>query len=123
MMKHSDKIYVAGHLGLVGSSIVRSLQKQGFNNIITRKHAELELTDKNAVDAFFAAEKPDYVFLAAAKVGGIWANNNYPADFIYQNLQIQNNIIHAAYENKVQRLLFLGSSCIYPRNCPQPIKE
>lgn len=122
-MDLNDKIYVAGHLGLVGSSIVRSLQKQGFNNIITRKHAELELTDKNAVDTFFAAEKPDYVFLAAAKVGGIWANDNYPADFIYQNLQIQNNIIYAAYENKVQRLLFLGSSCIYPRNCPQPIKE
>lgn len=123
MMKHSDKIYVAGHLGLVGASIVRTLQKQGFNNIVTRKHAELELTDKNAVDAFFAATKPDYVFLAAAKVGGIWANDNYPADFIYQNLQIQNNIIHAAYENKIKRLLFLGSSCIYPRNCPQPIKE
>lgn len=123
MMEHSDKIYVAGHSGLVGSSIVRALQKQGFNNIVTKKHAELELTDKSAVDAFFAATKPDYVFLAAAKVGGIWANDNYPADFIYQNLQIQNNIIHAAYENKIKRLLFLGSSCIYPRNCPQPIKE
>ncbi|MBS0286819.1 MAG: GDP-L-fucose synthase [Proteobacteria bacterium] len=122
-MKLTDKIYVAGHRGLVGSAIVRALQKQGYQNIIIRTHSELELMDKSAVDSFFKQIKPDYVFLAAAKVGGIWANDNYPADFIYQNLQIQNNVIHAAYENQVKRLLFLGSSCIYPRHCPQPIKE
>ncbi len=122
-MDIKSKIYVAGHNGLVGSALVRVLHAQGFSNIITKSHSQLELTDKTAVDAFFQENKPDYVFLAAAKVGGIWANDNYPADFIYQNLQIQNNIIHAAKENKVKRLLFLGSSCIYPRNCPQPIKE
>jgi GDP-L-fucose synthase len=123
MMNLNDKIYVAGHTGLVGSSIVRALQSRGYHHIICKTHAELELTDKKAVDAFFQETKPDFVFLAAAKVGGIWANDNYPADFIYQNLQIQNNIIHAAYESKIKRLLFLGSSCIYPRNCPQPIIE
>ncbi len=123
MMKDTDKIYVAGHKGLVGSALVRSLHKQGFKNIITRTHSQLELMDKSAVDAFFDETKPDYVFLAAAKVGGIWANDNYPADFIYQNLSIQNNIISASKDNNVKRLLFLGSSCIYPRNCPQPIKE
>ncbi len=122
-MDNKSKIYVAGHNGLVGSALVRTLHAQGFSNIITKSHSQLELTDKTAVDAFFQENKPDYVFLAAAKVGGIWANDNYPADFIYQNLQIQNNIIHAAKENKVKRLLFLGSSCIYPRNCSQPIKE
>ncbi len=122
-MNLTDKIYVAGHSGLVGSAVVRTLQTEGYQNILMRTHGELELTDKSAVDAFFKKEKPDYVFLAAAKVGGIWANDNYPADFIYQNLQIQNNIIHASYENKIKRLLFLGSSCIYPRNCIQPIKE
>ena len=123
MMKDTDKIYVAGHKGLVGSALVRALQRQGFKNIITRTHSQLELMDKAAVDAFFNETKPDYVFLAAAKVGGIWANDNYPADFIYQNLSIQNNIISASKDNNVKRLLFLGSSCIYPRNCPQPIKE
>ncbi len=122
-MNLTDKIYIAGHRGLVGSALMRALKKQGYQNIITRSHADLELTDKAAVDAFFQKEKPDFVFLAAAKVGGIWANDNYPADFIYQNLQIQNNIIHASYQNNIKRLLFLGSSCIYPSNCPQPIKE
>ncbi|MGD9591906.1 MAG: GDP-L-fucose synthase family protein [Candidatus Berkiella sp.] len=122
-MKPNDKIYVAGHKGLVGSALIRALQAKGYDNIITRTHSQLELMDKAAVDAFFNQTKPDYVFLAAAKVGGIWANDNYPADFIYQNLLIQNNIINASKENQVQRLLFLGSSCIYPRNCPQPIKE
>ncbi len=122
-MKQNDKIFVAGHNGLVGSSLVRALQKQGFTNILRRAHSELDLMDKAAVDAFFQESRPDTVFLAAAKVGGIWANDNYPADFIYHNLQIQNNVIHAAYQSQVKRLLFLGSSCIYPRNCPQPIKE
>jgi GDP-L-fucose synthase len=123
MMELDAKIYVAGHTGLVGSSLVRALEKKGYHQIITRTHKELELTNKEAVEAFFQEIKPRYVFLAAAKVGGIWANEKYPADFIYQNLQIQNNIIHAAFKEKVKRLLFLGSSCIYPRNCPQPIKE
>ncbi len=122
-MNINDKIYVAGHRGLVGSALVRALQNQGYQNILTRTHVELELTDMNAVTSFFAETKPDYVFLAAAKVGGIWANNNFPADFILQNLQIQNNIIKSSKDNNVKRLLFLGSSCIYPRNCPQPIKE
>ncbi len=123
MMNKNDKIYIAGHGGLVGSALVRALEKQGYSNIVTRTHAQLELMDKDAVETFFENEKPDYVFLAAAKVGGIWANNTYPADFIYQNLQIQNNIIASSKNHAVKRLLFLGSSCIYPRNCPQPIKE
>ncbi|MGL4603040.1 MAG: GDP-L-fucose synthase family protein [Iodobacter sp.] len=122
MLKDS-KIYIAGHRGMVGGAILRELQKQGFSQLITRSHDELDLGDQAAVKAFFAAEKPDYVFLAAAKVGGIYANNIYRGDFIYQNLMIQNNVIDAAYRNGVQRLLFLGSSCIYPRDCPQPIKE
>ncbi|MEN9658086.1 MAG: hypothetical protein RL571_1551 [Pseudomonadota bacterium] len=118
-----QKIYIAGHRGMVGSAIVRELNKLGFTNIVTRTHSELDLTNQAAVDAFFIAEKPDFVFLAAAKVGGIHANNVYRGDFIYQNLMIQNNIIHASYVNGVNRLMFLGSSCIYPKDCPQPIKE
>lgn len=122
MDKHS-KIYIAGHRGLVGSALLRNLQSGGYDNIVVRTHAELDLTDEQQVDAFFAAEKPDYIFLAAAKVGGIHANNTYPAEFIRDNLVIQNNVIDAAYRNGAKRLLFLGSSCIYPRDCPQPIKE
>ncbi|MBS1157501.1 MAG: GDP-fucose synthetase [Proteobacteria bacterium] len=117
------KIYVAGHRGMVGGAIVRELQSQGYTNIIARTHAELDLTNQHAVNEFFAQEKPQYVFLAAAKVGGIHANNVYRGEFIYQNLMIQNNVIHAAYQNGVDRLLFLGSSCIYPKDAPQPIKE
>ncbi|WP_347988028.1 GDP-L-fucose synthase [Methylomonas sp. AM2-LC] len=122
-MDKNAKIYVAGHNGLVGSALVRNLQANGYSNLLLRRHAELDLTDQHATEAFFAEEKPEYVFLAAAKVGGIHANNSYPAEFIRQNLVIQTNVIHAAYKTNVQRLLFLGSSCIYPRNCPQPIKE
>ena len=122
-MNVNDKIYVAGHRGLVGSAIVNVLQQSGFNNLLTRTHRELDLTNQQAVAEFFQAEKPDHVFLAAAKVGGILANNEYPAEFIHQNLQIQSNVIHNAWQNNVKRLLFLGSSCIYPKNCPQPIKE
>lgn len=123
VMQPSDKIYVAGHRGLVGSSIIRCLEQNGFQNIITRTHEELDLTHQQAVQKFFKQEKPDFVFLAAAKVGGIYANNTYPAEFIHDNLTIQSNVIHEAYVSKVKRLLFLGSSCIYPRECPQPIKE
>ena len=122
-MKKSSKIYIAGHTGLVGSSIVRLLQKKGYNNLILRTKEELDLCNQLAVKKFFEQEKPEYVFLSAAKVGGIVANQTYPADFIYSNLQIQNNIIHNAHLSKVKKLLFLGSSCIYPRDCPQPIKE
>jgi GDP-L-fucose synthase len=122
-MNKNAIIYIAGHRGLVGSALMRRLHGEGCTNIIIRTHAEMDLTNQAAVNAFFGEEKPDYVFLAAAKVGGILANNTYPADFIYQNLAIQTNIIHAAYKNKVKRLLFLGSSCIYPRDCPQPMKE
>ena len=122
MDKHA-KIYVAGHRGLVGSAIVRTLQAHGHARLLLRTHAELDLTDQRAVDAFFASEQPDYVFLAAARVGGIHANNTFPAEFVRDNLAIQTNVIHAAYRNRVQRLLFLGSSCIYPKMCPQPIKE
>lgn len=122
-MHLQDKIYLAGHRGLVGSALKRRLEALGYRNLLTRTHAELDLTRQDRVEAFFAAEKPDYVFLAAAKVGGIHANNTYPAEFIRDNLSIQTNVIHAAYLNGVQRLLFLGSSCIYPRDCPQPIKE
>ncbi len=123
MMEKNAKIYVAGHRGLVGSAIVRALKAQGYENIITRTHKELDLIDQKAVAEFFQKEKPDYVFQAAAKVGGILANSRYKAEFIYQNLQIQNNIIHNSYLNGVKKLLFLGSSCIYPKLCPQPIKE
>lgn len=122
-MQQDSRIYVAGHRGLVGSAIVRALEAAGYGNPITRTHAELDLTNQEAVRSFFADEKPEYVFLAAAKVGGIMANKEHPADFIYQNLQIQNNIIHSAHEYGVTKLLFLGSSCIYPKMSPQPIKE
>lgn len=122
-MNKDAKIYVAGHRGLVGSALIRQLQTQGYDNIVTRTHAELDLTNQILVADFFACEKPEYVFLAAAKVGGIYANNTYPAEFIQENLAIQNNVIHQSYLAGVKRLLFLGSSCIYPRDCPQPIKE
>jgi len=122
-MNKNAKIYIAGHRGLVGSALMRCLQAQGYTNIVAHTHAELDLTDRVATEAFFAAEKPEYVFLAAAKVGGIHANNTYPAEFILSNLAIQTNVIHAAYRSGIKRLLFLGSSCIYPRDCPQPIKE
>ncbi|MFD1121500.1 GDP-L-fucose synthase family protein [Methylophilus flavus] len=122
-MDKNAKIYVAGHRGLVGSALIRSLTQKGYNNLITRSHAELDLTNHTAVKEFFATEKPEYVLLAAAKVGGIYANNTYPAEFIHENLAIQTNVIHQSYVNGVKRLLFLGSSCIYPRDCPQPIKE
>lgn len=122
-MEKSAKIYVAGHRGMVGSAITRKLQKEGYTNIITRTSAELDLRNQQAVTDFFATEKPEYVFLAAAKVGGIVANNTYRAEFLYDNLQIQNNIIHNAYLNNVKKLLFLGSSCIYPKLAPQPLKE
>ena len=122
-MNKSSRIYVAGHRGMVGSAIVRRLMREGYDNIITRTSSELDLRIQENVNDFFELVKPEFVFLAAAKVGGIVANNTYRADFIYENLEIQNNIIHAAYINKVSKLLFLGSSCIYPRDCPQPIKE
>jgi GDP-L-fucose synthase len=122
-MDKTDKIYVAGHRGMVGSAIVRQLAAKGYSNVVTRTHAELDLLDQAAVKAFMQREKPAYLFLAAAKVGGIQANNVYRADFIYQNLMIEANLIQAAHEADMQRLLFLGSSCIYPRDCPQPIKE
>ena len=117
------KIYVAGHRGMVGSAIIRELAKQGQTNIVVRTHAELDLTDQQAVRTFFETEKPDQVYLAAAKVGGIHANNTYPAEFIYQNLMMEANIIHEAYKHGVQKLLFLGSSCIYPKLVEQPMKE
>lgn len=122
-MNLDARIYVAGHRGLVGSALVRALNKAGYTNIVTRSHAELDLTDQPAVRAFFEREKPEYVFLAAAKVGGILANDTYPAEFIHENLAIQTNVIHESYRAGVKRLLFLGSSCIYPRDCPQPIRE
>ena len=122
-MNPSARIYIAGHRGLVGSAIVRRLQAAGHSNLLLRTHAELDLTDERATRAFFEAERPEYVFLAAAKVGGIVANNEYPAEFIRDNLAIQTNLIHAAYLSGVQRLLFLGSSCIYPKLAPQPMKE
>ena len=122
-MNKDAKIYVAGHRGLVGSAIVRNLQNKGYTNIIYRTHKELDLINQEAVRTFFQEEKPEYVFLAAAKVGGIHANNTYPADFIYDNLMIQNNVIKAAHDFEVKKLLFLGSTCIYPKMAPQPIKE
>jgi GDP-L-fucose synthase len=122
-MKHSGKIYIAGHTGLVGSAILRSLQAQGYAKFLLRTIDELDLTKQSLVESLLQQEKPDYVFLAAAKVGGIHANNMYPADFIYINLQIQTNIIHASYQSGVKKLCFLGSSCIYPKFAPQPIKE
>lgn len=123
MMQNDSKIYVAGHRGMVGSAIVRNLKAKGFSNIITRTSAELDLRNQQSVNAFFELERPDYVFLAAAKVGGIVANNIYRGQFIYENLMIQSNVIHSAYCNDVKKLLFLGSSCIYPKLCDQPIKE
>ena len=117
------KIYVAGHRGLVGTALCKVLQQKGYTNLIYRTHTELDLTNQKAVEAFFAKEKPEYVFLAAAKVGGIVANNTYRADFIYQNMMIQNNVIHQSYVHGVKKLLFLGSTCIYPKECPQPMKE
>lgn len=122
-MEKNSKIYIAGHRGMVGSAIHRKLQKEGYNNIITRSSSELDLRVQNDVEEFFEQEKPEYVFLAAAKVGGIVANNTYRADFLYENLQIQNNIIHSSYLNGVKKLMFLGSSCIYPKLAPQPLKE
>ena len=122
-MDKTSKIYVAGHRGLVGSALCKTLQDKGHDNLVYRTHAELDLTNQKAVEAFFAKEKPAYVFLAAAKVGGIVANNTYRADFIYQNMMIQNNVIHQSYVHGVKKLLFLGSTCIYPKECPQPMKE
>jgi GDP-L-fucose synthase len=122
-MNKDSKIYIAGHRGMVGSAIQRKLASEGFINFITRTSKELDLTNQQAVADFFASEKPDYVFLAAAKVGGIVANNTYRADFIYENIMIQSNVIHHSYLNKVKKLLFLGSSCIYPKMAPQPLKE
>ncbi len=122
-MEKTSKIYVAGHQGLVGSALVRKLRVEGYTHIITRTHRELDLIRQDQVETFFKEERPDYVFLAAAKVGGIWGNNMYPAQFIYENIAIQSNIIHASYLYEAKKLLFLGSSCIYPKLCPQPIKE
>ncbi len=122
-MEKNARIYVAGHTGMVGSAIVRKLESEGFQNLVLKTRKELDLLDQTAVKEFFTAEKPDYVFIAAAKVGGIHANNTFRAQFIYENLQIQNYLIHYAYESGVKKLLFLGSSCIYPRNAPQPLKE
>jgi GDP-L-fucose synthase len=122
-MNKTDKIYVAGHNGLVGTAVVRALRSAGFENLVARSHAELELMDLEAVERFFNAEKPQHVVLAAARVGGILANDTYPAEFIRENLQVQTNVIHQAYLHGVEKLLFLGSSCIYPKECPQPIRE
>jgi GDP-L-fucose synthase len=122
-MNKNSKIYIAGHRGLVGSAILKNLKSKGYSNFVLRTHKELNLTDQNAVADFFAVEKPNYVFLAAAKVGGIVANNTYRGEFIYDNLMIQNNVIHQSYVHGVKKLLFLGSTCIYPKNCPQPMKE
>lgn len=123
LMNKFDKIYIAGHRGMVGSAIFRNLKNNGFENIITKTSAELDLRTQEAVNEFFEVERPDYVFLAAAKVGGIHANNTYRGEFLYENLMIQNNVIHSAYATKVKKLLFLGSSCIYPKLAPQPLKE
>ena len=122
-MQKSDKVYIAGHRGMVGSAIHRKLTAEGYQNIITRTSSELDLKAQEAVNEFFETVRPDYVFLAAAKVGGIMANNTLRADFLYENLMIQNNVIHAAYATGVKKLLFLGSSCIYPKLAPQPLKE
>jgi GDP-L-fucose synthase len=122
-MKLKDKVYIAGHKGLVGSAIVRQLESRGFTNLLMRTHKELDLTSQVQVQNFFTQEKPDYVILAAAKVGGIHANNTYPADFIYQNMMIEANVINSAYESNVKRLLFLGSTCIYPKSVEQPMRE
>ena len=123
VMNKNAKIYIPGHTGLVGSALMKKLKKDGFNNIIVRTSKELDLRNQAAVEAFFAQEKPEYIFLVAAKVGGIYANKTYPADFIYDNLLISANVIHAAHKHNAKKLLFFGSSCIYPRLCPQPMKE
>jgi len=123
MMQKKSKIYIAGHLGLVGSAILKNLESKGYSNLVYKTHKELDLTNQEDVKSFFELEKPEYVILAAAKVGGIVANNTYRADFIYENLQIQNNVIHQSYKNGVKKLLFLGSTCIYPKNANQPMKE
>ncbi len=122
-MNKDSRIYIAGHRGLVGSAILRKLEAEGYGDLITRSHQELDLTRQSEVESFFDSESPEYVFLAAAKVGGIWANNTYPAEFIYSNIMVQTNVIQSAYRSSVKKLLFLGSSCIYPRDCPQPMKE
>ena len=122
-MEKEAKIYVAGHRGMVGSAIARALEKNGYRNIITRRSKELDLRRQEAVERFFAEEKPDYVFLAAAKVGGIMANSEHPADFMYDNMILEMNVIHAAFAQQVKKLMFLGSSCIYPRLAPQPMPE
>jgi GDP-L-fucose synthase len=122
-MEPNSKIYIAGHRGMVGSAILRNLQKKGFGNFLLKTSSELDLRNQGAVETFFETEKPDYVFLSAAKVGGIQANNTFRAEFLYDNLMIQNNVIHAAFLNKVKKLMFLGSSCIYPKMAPQPLKE
>ena len=123
MINKNSKIYVAGHNGLVGSAIVRKLKKKGYTKIIVRDKSNLDLTNQSKVYQFIKKQKPDFIFIAAAKVGGIYSNDKYRADFIFNNLSIQNNIIHGAFSNGVRNLIFLGSSCVYPRNCPQPIKE
>jgi GDP-L-fucose synthase len=123
IMEKNARIFVAGHRGLVGSAIARKLAEKGFNNLVLKTRSELDLTDQYSVDRFFETERPEYVFLAAAKVGGIHANNTYPAEFIFSNMQVQMNIINASWKNKVKKLMFLGSSCIYPKYCPQPMKE
>ena len=122
-IQKNDKIYVAGHSGLVGSAIIRHLKNQGFMNLLTKNHDELDLINQQSVKSFFEKEKPDYVIIAAAKVGGIHANNTFPADFIYKNMMIEANIINSSYENNVKGLLFLGSTCIYPREVEQPMRE
>ena len=123
MINRNSKIYVAGHNGLVGSAILRKLKKKGYKNLLIRNKSSLDLTDQLKVFKFFKKQRPDFIFLAAAKVGGIYSNNKYKAEFIYSNLSIQNNVIHAAFQNGIKNLIFLGSSCVYPRDCPQPIKE
>ena len=122
-MEKTAKIYVAGHRGLVGNALCKVLQQKGYTNLIYRTHAELDLTNQQAVEAFFEEEKPEYVFLAAARVGGIVANNNFRGAFLYENMMIQNNVIHQSYLYGVKKLLFLGSTCVYPKDCPQPMKE
>lgn len=122
-MEKNAKIFVAGHRGLAGSALARELERQGYTNLLTRSHSELDLEDLAEVSRFFSEERPDYVFLAAARVGGILANNTYPAEFIYKNLMIQNHVIHNSWKHNVRKLIFLGSSCIYPRLCPQPMRE
>jgi len=122
-MEKNSKIYIAGHDGLVGSAIVRKLKDSGYENLVFRTYKALDLERQESVEAFFDLERPEYVFLAAAKVGGIWANSQFPAEFIYNNLVIETNVIHASYLYEAKKLLFLGSSCIYPKHCPQPMKE